>query len=136
MAENNFEEFYGYAYEDLSEGQSAAYARTVTEADIVLFAGVSGDSLPRGLISACCGLFLATVGLDTIYGTERMIFGNYELMSGFNFIPVLIGLFALPEIIDHFARKGEGDIQVGALGRVGAGLSRAGRGGFAEITFS
>ncbi len=87
---------------------------------LTIIAGVSGDSLPRGLISACLGLLLATVGLDTIYGTERMIFGNYELMSGFNFIPVLIGLFALPEIIDHFARKGGGDITVGKLGRVGA----------------
>lgn len=90
---------------------------------LTIIAGVSGDSLPRGLISACLGLFLATVGLDTIYGTERLIFGNYELMSGFNFIPVLIGLFALPEIIDHFARKGGGDIAVGALGRVGASMA-------------
>lgn len=90
---------------------------------LTIIAGVSGDSLPRGLISACLGLLLATVGLDTIYGTERMIFGNYELMSGFNFIPVLIGLFALPEIIDHFARKGGGDITVGKLGRVGATLA-------------
>lgn len=90
---------------------------------LTIIAGVSGDSLPRGLISACLGLLLATVGLDTIYGTERMIFGNYELMSGFNFIPVLIGLFALPEIIDHFARKGGGDITVGKLGRVGATIA-------------
>ena len=75
---------------------------------LTIIAGVSGDSLPRGVISACLGLFLATIGLDTIYGTERFIFGNYELMSGLNFIPVLIGLFALPEIIDHFARKGGG----------------------------
>ena len=90
---------------------------------LTIIAGVSGDSLPRGVISACLGLFLATIGLDTIYGTERFIFGNYELMSGLNFIPVLIGLFALPEIIDHFARKGGGDIVVGSLGRVGASLN-------------
>jgi 3-hydroxybutyryl-CoA dehydratase len=36
----------GYFFEDLSVGMSAAYARTVTEADLVLFAGVSGDSNP------------------------------------------------------------------------------------------
>lgn len=35
-----------YFIEDLSVGQSAEYARTVTEADLVLFAGVSGDSNP------------------------------------------------------------------------------------------
>ena len=41
-----FEEFYGYTFEELSVGQSAVYARTVTEADILMFAGVSGDYNP------------------------------------------------------------------------------------------
>lgn len=36
----------GYTIEDLSVGMTARYARTVTEADLVLFAGVSGDSNP------------------------------------------------------------------------------------------
>ena len=67
---------------------------------LTIIAGVAGDNLARGLISACFGLLLATVGLDLIYGTERMIFGEPELMGGIKFIPVLIGLFALPEIID------------------------------------
>ncbi len=42
----NSEEFYGYKFEELSVGQSAVYARTVTEADILMFAGVSGDFNP------------------------------------------------------------------------------------------
>ena len=42
----NFEEFYGYKFEELSVGQSEVYARTVTEADILMFAGVSGDYNP------------------------------------------------------------------------------------------
>ena len=36
----------GYYLEELSVGMSARYARTVTEADLVLFAGISGDSNP------------------------------------------------------------------------------------------
>jgi 3-hydroxybutyryl-CoA dehydratase len=36
----------GYRLEDLAIGMSARYARTVTEADLVLFAGISGDSNP------------------------------------------------------------------------------------------
>ena len=39
-------EFQGYMLEDLAVGMTAAYARTVTEADIVMFAGVSGDTNP------------------------------------------------------------------------------------------
>lgn len=34
----------GYDIEDLSEGMVASFAKTITEADIVLFAGVSGDN--------------------------------------------------------------------------------------------
>lgn len=87
-----------------------------------IIAGVSGDKLSKGIISACFGLILATVGLDIIYGTERFIFGEPELMAGLNFIPVLIGLFALPEIIDHYTRKNTQQVSVGALGSMGATL--------------
>ena len=68
---------------------------------LTIIAGVSGPSLAKGILSASLGLILATIGLDLVYGTERFIFGNYQLMAGLNFIPVLIGLFALPEIINR-----------------------------------
>lgn len=69
---------------------------------LTIIAGVSGDSLLRGLASALLGLLLGTIGLDLVYGTDRFIFGNFELMGGLSFIPVLIGLFALPQILNHF----------------------------------
>lgn len=72
---------------------------------LTIISGVSGDQLLKGLGAACFGLLLATVGLDLIYGTNRFVFDNVNLMSGLNFIPVLIGLFALPEIIAYFGRK-------------------------------
>lgn len=72
---------------------------------LTIIAGVSGPSLAKGLLSACLGLLLATIGLDLVYGTERFIFGNYQLMAGLNFIPVLIGLFALPEIINRATQR-------------------------------
>ena len=72
---------------------------------LTIIAGVSGDQLLKGFGSAALGLILATIGLDLIYGTNRFVFGEVQLMSGLNFIPVLIGLFALPEIIDYFGRK-------------------------------
>lgn len=87
---------------------------------LTIIAGVSGDNLAKGMVAASLGLLLATIGLDTIYGTERFIFGEWELMSGLNFIPVLIGLFALPEIIDHYAKKMDNGVKVGTLGQVGA----------------
>ena len=66
---------------------------------LTIIAGVSGDSLLRGTLSAVAGLILATVGLDLVYGTNRFTFGDSNLMGGLNFIAVLIGLFAIPEVI-------------------------------------
>ncbi len=86
---------------------------------LTIIVGVAGDNLARGLISACFGLLLATVGLDLIYGTERMVFGEPELMGGLKFIPVLIGLFALPEIINHYTRKLEPHKRLTDLGHEG-----------------
>jgi 3-hydroxybutyryl-CoA dehydratase len=40
------EEKHGYYLEDLSSGMTSIYAKTVTEADIVMFAGISGDTNP------------------------------------------------------------------------------------------
>jgi len=71
---------------------------------LTIIAGVSGDNLLKGLISAAMGLLIATVGLDLVYGTDRFTFGEPNLMGGLNFIGVLIGLFAIPEIIEY-ARK-------------------------------
>jgi 3-hydroxybutyryl-CoA dehydratase len=42
----DFSEIYLYNFEDLKEGQTASIARTVSEADILAFAGVSGDTNP------------------------------------------------------------------------------------------
>ncbi len=45
-AENPFGDLHGYYYEDLEVGMSNSYAKTVTETDIVNFAGISGDTNP------------------------------------------------------------------------------------------
>ncbi|SNT75425.1 tripartite tricarboxylate transporter permease [Paracoccus seriniphilus] len=66
---------------------------------LTIIAGVSGESLLRGALSALLGLLLATIGLDLVYGTNRFTFGDPNMMGGLNFIAVLIGLFAIPEVL-------------------------------------
>lgn len=83
---------------------------------LTIIAGVSGDSLVKGLLAAVFGLLLATVGLDLVYGTNRFNFNDANLMGGLNFIAVLIGLFAIPEILDYIWKPRRGDDQVRALG--------------------
>ncbi|MFX0543339.1 tripartite tricarboxylate transporter permease [Roseovarius sp. S4756] len=60
-------------------------------------AGVSGNSLLLGLVSACLGLLLATVGED-MYGSFRFAMTD-DMQAGLSVAPVLIGLFALPELM-------------------------------------
>jgi putative tricarboxylic transport membrane protein len=84
---------------------------------LTVIAGVSGKSLLKGLLSAALGLLLATVGLDLVYGTNRFNFNDPNLMGGLNFIAVLIGLFAIPEILAYAWNPAAGDGSARSLGR-------------------
>ncbi|MAA96935.1 MAG: C4-dicarboxylate ABC transporter permease [Stappia sp.] len=59
---------------------------------------ISPGSVPKGLISLVIGLFAATIGIDNPAGQPRYTFGNIELLAGIQFIPAMIGLFAVSEI--------------------------------------
>lgn len=58
----------------------------------------SADPLKAG-ITLLIGLALATVGLDPTTGTPRFTFGQTDLLAGVEFIPAMIGLFALAEVM-------------------------------------
>jgi putative tricarboxylic transport membrane protein len=64
----------------------------------------NGDAL-KGWISGIMGLFVAQIGLDTINSFPRYSYGNINLMSSINLIPVMIGLFGFPEIIQAFKKS-------------------------------
>lgn len=60
---------------------------------------VSSSDLLRGMIALLLGLFIATVGMDGVTGTPRFTLGFTPLMGGLNFIPIMIGMFAVCEIL-------------------------------------
>src|SRR5690606_24928144 len=60
---------------------------------------VSASNPVKGMISLSIGLLLATVGLDNISGSPRFTFGTLQLMEGIHFIPVMIGAFAVAEVL-------------------------------------
>src|SRR5699024_921141 len=64
-----------------------------------IVASISGDNLMKGLIGAGFGLVIATVGMDPIVGSPRFAFGNAHLTGGISFIPALIGLFAISQVL-------------------------------------
>ncbi|WP_282602664.1 tripartite tricarboxylate transporter permease [Paracoccus sp. PARArs4] len=77
-------------------------------------AGVSGNSLLLGLVSAAFGLLLATVGED-MYGSFRFAF-TPDMQAGLAIAPVLIGLFALPELIKLIVLRADTREEAATLG--------------------
>jgi TctA family transporter len=60
---------------------------------------VSRGSQIKGALSMILGLFFSTVGIDITLGYPRFTFGSIELLNGVNFIPAMIGLFGVSEVI-------------------------------------
>src|SRR5688500_5166153 len=58
----------------------------------------------RGIVSLLIGLLVASVGLDNPAGFPRFTFGNAELAGGLTLIPIMIGMFAVSEILRNVAR--------------------------------
>ncbi|BFN25359.1 tripartite tricarboxylate transporter TctA family protein [Pseudomonas sp. SCT] len=83
---------------------------------LTIIISVSGDSVMKGLVAAALGVILALVGMDPVYGTERLTFDNYNLMDRINFIPLLIGLFAIPEILEFYLSRAREHIQTAVAG--------------------
>jgi putative tricarboxylic transport membrane protein len=66
-----------------------------------VIASVSGDSLVKGLMAGLLGLMIATIGTDPVTGLNRFTFGSPELLSGVPSILVMIGLFAVGELLSQ-----------------------------------
>lgn len=81
----------------LSFGSPEMFALMILALTIV--ASLSGRSLLKGMIAGGLGLVVTMVGLDPATAKSRLIFGQPELMGGINFISVIVGLFAITEIL-------------------------------------
>ena len=59
-----------------------------------------GDGTPlKNIIAGCVGILLATVGKDLLTTVERFTFGFNELSEGIGFVPVMIGIFGISELL-------------------------------------
>ncbi|MCM3716193.1 tripartite tricarboxylate transporter permease [Alkalihalobacillus oceani] len=66
---------------------------------LTVVASLSNGKLLLGALGVLFGLFIATVGIDPMSGVSRFNFDSVQLNGGIPFIPILIGLFAMSEII-------------------------------------
>jgi TctA family transporter len=76
----------------------------LTVLGVTFIASLSGGSVIRGLASGLFGFLLAGVGMSAETGVPRYTFGLVYLFDGLDLVPITIGLFAIPEIIDLAVR--------------------------------
>jgi putative tricarboxylic transport membrane protein len=78
-------------------------------------ASLGGKDWAKAFTSALLGLLINTIGIDPISGVKRYTFGETNLFDGFDFIPALIGLFALSEV---FSKIEEGSWKTHLSGEI------------------
>lgn len=66
---------------------------------LTIIISLAGKSLLKGIIAGLFGLLLGGVGIDPQSGLNRHTFGNSNLMGGFDFVAVMVGLFAISEVL-------------------------------------
>jgi len=86
-------------------------------------AGIGGGSAAKALAAGAIGLLLATVGTDSGTGIERFTFGELEFLDGIDFTVVVIGLFAVAEVLELIERRGDAVEAVPEVGRGGLAIA-------------
>lgn len=72
---------------------------------VLLVGSVDTPDLPlKGWLAGLAGLLISTVGLDDINSYPRFTFGSPDLLGGVSFIPALIGLFGIAQVLDTLRR--------------------------------
>lgn len=74
---------------------------------LTFVASVSGKSLVKGLISATLGMMISLVGSSPVDGLARYTFGIRKLNAGFTMLAVMIGIFAVSEMLNLATKKVE-----------------------------
>ena len=81
----------------LSFGPSELFA--ISFMGLSILTSLETDNICRTIISGLIGLLLACIGLDPLLGVPRLTFGTRFLTSGIEMIPVMIGFFAVTEVL-------------------------------------
>lgn len=71
---------------------------------LTLIASLGGKAIVKGLLAGAFGLLISTVGIDPVGGKLRFTMGLSQLAIGFAFLPILIGLFAVPQMMKSITK--------------------------------
>ena len=96
----------------------------VTLFALTLIASLCGKNIYTGLLSAVFGMMFSTIGLDKIDSSQRFTFGFNSLTTGFGLLTVLVGMYAVSEVLktassDQQEGKVNEDFHMHGLGLTG-----------------
>lgn len=74
---------------------------------LVIIISLSKDKMLKGFVSACIGFLCSMIGIDIISGITRFTFGINQIYDGLPLIPVILGMFAVSQVLTLVAEKGE-----------------------------
>jgi putative tricarboxylic transport membrane protein len=98
---------------------------------VTVIGSLDSKSFVKGLLSGCIGLWLSMIGYDDIQGAQRFIFHD-SLTGGIHIIAALIGIFAIPQVLEMFA-KGRRKVEIETVEvpthSIGDSLKEVGRSG-------
>ncbi len=77
---------------------------------LTLVTSLGSGSMIKSLMTASVGIFIGTIGTDIVTGEERFTYGSYTLMDGIGLIPVIMGLFGIPEVMLNIEQTLKRDI--------------------------
>jgi putative tricarboxylic transport membrane protein len=72
---------------------------------LVAIASVSGESFLKGVLAGAFGLLLATIGTDQISMGYRFTFDSHHMLNGFHLVSIVVGMFAISEMVFQFMGK-------------------------------
>lgn len=76
----------------------------VSLSGLIVVGALSGSYL-KAAFAVLFGLFISTIGIDMITGSERFTFGSVDLRSGISVVPVVLGLFCFAEMFLNIGKK-------------------------------
>ena len=91
---------------EFASGFTAPEYTALAITGLVTVAAISEGSLVKGLLAGCFGLLVATIGTDQFSTGFRFTFGSYHLLDGFHIVAIVVGLFAIPEMVWQVMRPG------------------------------
>ncbi|WP_417264037.1 tripartite tricarboxylate transporter permease [Celeribacter sp.] len=69
--------------------------------------GLLSGNVLKGVVSACIGLLISTIGFSQVTGSPRYTFGSMNLIEGLPFVPLLVGLFGVAAVFDLLREQAE-----------------------------